>query len=203
MKEVLTRIREDLSMVVERDPSVGTRKEALLHPALLALWAHRVAHLLHTRGYRQSARSLAYVARAVTGGIEIHPAACLGRRVFIDHGAAVVIGETAEVGDDVTIFHQVTLGAIGWWRDNRREPGSRRHPIIGDRVVIGTNAILLGPITVGDDALIGAGSLVLCDVPAGARMMAPAAEMLERRSADGRADWQPPLRSLAKAANSR
>ncbi|MGW1319826.1 serine O-acetyltransferase EpsC [Streptomyces sp. NPDC002426] len=197
MRRTIARAKEDLAVIVARDPSTRTRAEALLHPALPALWAHRVAHVLHTRGHRHSARFLAYVARAVTGGIEIHPGASLGRRVFIDHGAAVVIGETARVGDDVTIFHQVTLGAVGWWRDGRREPGARRHPVLGDRVVIGTNAIVLGPVTVGDDALVGAGSLVLTDVPPGARVVAPAAEIVRRPPAEDREDSAQLLRALA------
>lgn len=184
-------------MIVARDPSVRTRAEALLHPALPALWTHRVAHALYTRGHRQLARLLAYVARSVTGGIEIHPGARLGRRVFIDHGAAVVIGETAEVGDDVTIFHQVTLGSVGWWRDGRRAAGARRHPVVGDRVVLGTNAIVLGPVTVGDDALVGAGSLVLGDVPPGARVMAPLGEVTPRLSAADREEADELLRALA------
>ncbi|MEU5776856.1 serine O-acetyltransferase EpsC [Streptomyces venezuelae] len=199
MREALTRAREDLSMIVERDPSIHTRAQALLHPALPALWAHRAAHALHTRRRRQLARFIAYVARAATGGIEIHPGARLGRRVFIDHGAAVVIGETVEIGDDVTIFHQVTLGAVGWWRDGRRPPGARRHPVVGDRVVIGTNAIVLGPVTVGDDALIGAGSLVLGDVPPGARVAAPVAAVTVPLSAAERAESEQLLRTLATA----
>jgi serine O-acetyltransferase len=182
MRRTIARAKEDLAMIVARDPSIRSRAEALLHPALPALWTHRLAHVLHTRGYRQISRILAYLARAATGGIEIHPAAKLGRRVFIDHGAAVVIGETAEIGDDVTIFHQVTLGAVGWWRDERREPGARRHPVVGNRVVIGTHAIVLGPITIGNDALVGAGSLVMTDVPPGARVMAPPAEVVPRPS---------------------
>ncbi|MFF3831168.1 serine O-acetyltransferase EpsC [Streptomyces sp. NPDC002455] len=197
MRRTIARAKEDLAVIVARDPSTRTRAEALLHPALPALWAHRVAHVLHTRGHRHSARFLAYAARAVTGGIEIHPGASLGRRVFIDHGAAVVIGETARVGDDVTIFHQVTLGAVGWWRDGRREPGARRHPVLGDRVVIGTNAIVLGPVTVGDDALVGAGSLVLTDVPPGARVVAPAAEIVRRPPVEDREDAAQLLRALA------
>ncbi|MGX1541279.1 serine O-acetyltransferase EpsC [Streptomyces adustus] len=193
MRKVITRAREDLSVIVERDPSIRTRAEALLHPALPALWTHRLAHALYTRGHRQLARILAYLARAVTGGIEIHPGATLGRRVFIDHGAAVVIGETARVGEDVTIFHQVTLGAVGWWRDERRDPGARRHPVVGDRVVLGTNAIVLGPVTVGDDALVGAGSLVLGDVPPGARVMAPTAEIVRPLSPADREEADRPL----------
>lgn len=197
MRRTLTRMRQDLAMVVARDPSIRTRAEALLHPALPALWAHRAAHVLYTRRHRHLACALAYLARAVTGGIEIHPGARLGRRVFIDHGAAVVIGETAEIGDDVTIFHQVTLGAVGWWRDERREPGARRHPVVGDRVVLGTNAIVLGPVTVGDDAMIGAGSLVLGDVPPRARVTAPVAGVVVPLSAAERAESEQLLRALA------
>ncbi|MFE2534886.1 serine O-acetyltransferase EpsC [Streptomyces sp. NPDC059371] len=197
MRRTMARAREDLSVIVARDPSIRTRAEALLHPALPALWTHRLAHALYIRGHRQIARVLAYVARAVTGGIEIHPGARLGRRVFIDHGAAVVVGETAEIGDDVTLYHQVTLGAVGWWRDGRRDPGTRRHPVVGDRAVLGTSAIVLGPVTVGADALVGAGSLVLTDVPPGARVMAPTAEIVIRPSAEDREDAGRLLRALA------
>lgn len=116
-------MKEDLEVVVARDPSMRNRREALLHAALPALWAHRIAHRLHQRGLRMTARAIAWYARRGTA-VEIHPGAVLGRRVFIDHGAAVVIGETAVVGDDVTIYHQVTLGAVGWWSDNARAEGS-------------------------------------------------------------------------------
>lgn len=165
---------EDLRTIVERDPSVLTRAEALLHPALPALWGHRIAHRLHASGRRLLARLLMTVARAITG-VEIHPGAVLGRRVFIDHGAGVVIGETAVVGDDVTIYHQVTLGAVGWWRDNERPPSARRHPVVGAGVVLGTGATVLGPVTVGDRAVVGAHALVVGDLPAGARALAPRA----------------------------
>ncbi|MEV5743985.1 serine O-acetyltransferase EpsC [Microbispora rosea] len=172
-ERLLRLLAEDLRTIVERDPSVRDRKEALLHPVLPALWLHRVAHRLHRRGRRVPARLLMLLARCVTG-VEIHPGAALGRRVFVDHGAAVVIGETAVVGDDVTIYHQVTLGAVGWWRDNLRAAGERRHPVIGARVVLGAGATVLGPVRVGDDAVIGARALVLGDVPAGGRALAPA-----------------------------
>lgn len=178
MRGLIAMAMEDLATIVGRDPSIHSRSEALLHPALPALWTHRLAHALHLRGHRHLARLVAYLARAVTG-VEIHPGAKLGRRVFIDHGAAVVIGETAVIGDDVTIFHQATLGAVGWWRDGRRAPGERRHPVIGDRVIIGANASVLGPVTVGDDARIGAAALVLTNVPVGARVLAPTAEITE------------------------
>lgn len=167
-------LREDLRTVVERDPSVRTRREALLHPALPAVWGHRVAHRVHRRGWRLTARLIMLLARAVTG-VEIHPGAVLGRRVFIDHGTGVVIGETAVVGDDVTIYHQVTLGAVGWWHDNLRAAGERRHPIVGAGAVLGANATVLGPVTVGAGAVIGAQALVIDDVLAGARALAPRA----------------------------
>lgn len=161
------RFREDLQVVVERDPAVRSRNEALLAPHLPALWLHRASHRLYTRGHRFAARLLSLVGRALSGGIDIHPGARLGRRLFIDHGAAVVIGEDAVIGDDVTLYHQVTIGAVGWWKDRRRKPGERRHPTLGDRVVVGVNASVLGPVQVGDDCLIGAHSLVVTDVPAG------------------------------------
>ena len=173
-KGIVGMMHEDLRMIVERDPSVRSRREAIWHPALPALWTHRIAHRLHRRGLRTTARVLARSARRSTG-VEIHPGAVLGRRVFIDHGAAVVIGETAVVGDDVTIYHQVTLGAVGWWSDNRRPEDARRHPVVGNGVVLGTNATVLGPVTIGDYAVIGAQALVNKDVPAGARVFAPTA----------------------------
>ncbi|MFG2619015.1 serine O-acetyltransferase EpsC [Streptomyces sp. NPDC048507] len=171
---LLRLMKEDLEVVVARDPSMRNRREALLHAALPALWSYRVAHRLHTRGLRMTARIIAWRARRSTA-VEIHPGAVLGRRVFIDHGAAVVIGETAVVGDDVTIYHQVTLGAVGWWSDNARAEGERRHPVVGRGVVLGTNATVLGPVTIGEDAVIGAQALVNKDVPAGARVLAATA----------------------------
>ncbi|WP_405144237.1 ATP-grasp domain-containing protein [Sphaerisporangium sp. NBC_01403] len=177
---LLRLLAEDLRTIAERDPSVRSRPEALLHPVLPAMWLHRVAHLLYRGGRRLPARLLMLLARGVTG-VEIHPGAVLGRRVFVDHGAAVVIGETAVVGDDVTIYHQVTLGAVGWWRDNRRAEGERRHPVIGARVVLGVGATVLGPVHVGDDAIVGARALVLGDVPAGARAVAPLGAVSPRR----------------------
>ncbi|MFJ9421889.1 serine O-acetyltransferase EpsC [Streptomyces sp. NPDC101249] len=165
----------DLDTIRGRDPSVLSRGEALLHPALPAVWGYRVAHRLHRRGLRRTARLLSNAARVVSGGVEIHPGARIGRGFFVDHGAGVVIGETAVVGDDVTLFHQVTLGSTGWWHDVGRPVGERRHPRVGDRVVIGANATVLGPVTVGDDCVIGAQALVVRDVPSGSRVLAPAA----------------------------
>lgn len=167
----LAGLREELDVIVIRDPSIRSRGEALLHPSLVAVLGHRFAHRLYLRGRYRTARAFASLVKIVTGGIEIHPGARIGRRLFIDHGSGVVIGETAVVGDDVTLFHQVTLGATGSPLVNR----ARRHPELGDRVLVGANATLLGPITVGDDASIGAMALVVNDVPAGGTARAPRA----------------------------
>ncbi|GAA1783740.1 serine O-acetyltransferase [Luedemannella flava] len=162
---------DDLRAVCLRDPALyGVRRlEVLLYPGLWALWWHRVAHRLHLWRVPFVPRALSQAVRSATG-IEIHPGATIGRRLFIDHGSGVVIGETAVIGDDVTMFHQVTLGGRGWWRDAK---GSRRHPSVGDRVVLGVGATVLGPVHVGDDARVGAHALVLRDVPPGARVDAP------------------------------
>jgi serine O-acetyltransferase len=164
---------DDLRAACRRDPAlygVGVL-EVLLYPGVWAVWAHRVAHRLYRCGLPLIPRALSFVARLFTG-IEIHPGARIGRRLFIDHGAGVVIGQTARIGDDVMMYHQVTLGARGWWTDRN---ASQRHPIVGDRVVLGVGATLLGPIHVGDDARIGAHCLVVSDVPAGCHLRAPTA----------------------------
>ncbi|MEB3203161.1 MAG: serine O-acetyltransferase [Candidatus Sericytochromatia bacterium] len=159
---------QDLSEVVDRilreDPAARTRLEVwLCYPAVHALAGHRVAHALWVRGHRLLARLLSQWFRNLTL-IEIHPGARIGRRLFIDHGAAVVIGETAEIGHDVLIYHQVTLGGVSSER-------AKRHPTLSDRVVVGAGAAILGDILVGEDARIGAGSVVLRDVPAKARVV--------------------------------
>jgi serine O-acetyltransferase len=161
---------DELDVIVARDPSVRSRWEALLHPSLVAVLGHRVAHRLYLRGLLRTARGVGGLVRLFSGGIEIHPGARIGRRLFIDHGCGVVIGETAVVGDDVTLFHQVTLGATGAPR-----AVGRRHPRLGNGVLVGANATLLGPITVGDQARIGAQALVVSDVPAGGSARAPKA----------------------------
>ncbi|MFH8581518.1 serine O-acetyltransferase (plasmid) [Streptomyces zaomyceticus] len=168
---LLRTLAEDLSVVVARDPSLTSRREALGHTGLSAVWAHRVSHRLYGRGMRTAARTIARISRRRTG-VEIHPGAVLGRRVFIDHGSSVVIGQTAVVGDDVTIYQQVTLGAVGWWADNHRPSGARRHPVVGDGVILGANATVLGPVTIGDHALVGAMATVTEDLPPGARVYA-------------------------------
>lgn len=153
---------EDLRTARERDPAARSLIEvALAYPGVHAIWVHRFAHALHRRGgvLRLPARLVSQLTRSITG-IEIHPGAVLGRRLFIDHGMGVVIGETAEVGDDVTMFHGVTLGGTSMSR-------GKRHPTVGDGVLIGAGATILGPVTIGDRAKIGAGTVVVRDVPAG------------------------------------
>lgn len=156
-------VREDLETARRRDPAARTFLEvALLYPGVHALWAHRLAHRLWMTSplLRFPARLLSQLVRQATG-VEIHPGAQLGRRFFIDHGMGVVIGETAVVGDDVLMFHTSTLGG-------RSMSKGKRHPTIGDRVVIGAGAKLLGPITIGDDVQVGANAVVVKSVEAGA-----------------------------------
>ncbi|MBI5899556.1 MAG: serine O-acetyltransferase [Rhodocyclales bacterium] len=157
---LLALAREDLACVFARDPAARSRLEVLLtYPGLHAILLHRPAHALWQNGWRFTARWLAWLARLLTN-VDIHPGACIGRRFFIDHGAGVVIGETAEIGDDVTLYHGVTLGGTTWSK-------GKRHPTLGSGVVIGAGAKILGAIAVGDAARIGANSVVIREVPAG------------------------------------
>ena len=162
LRHVPARFVEDVDGGIARDPAATSRLEvALTSPGLHAIWAHRGLHeLWKLPGGRLPARVLATVTRSVTG-VEIHPGAQIGRRFFIDHGMGVVIGETAEVGDDVMLYHGVTLGGRSMAR-------VKRHPTVGNRVTIGAGARILGPVLVGDDTQIGANSVVVKDVPAGA-----------------------------------
>lgn len=158
MAHLIARIREDVAAVLERDPAAKSKMEVLLcYSGLHAVWFHHINHWLWNRGLFLLGRWLSQVARLLTG-IEIHPGATIGRRLFIDHGLSVVIGETAVVGNDVTLYQGVTLGGTG------KEQG-KRHPTIEDNVVIGAGAKILGNITVGRNCRIGAGSVVLRDVP--------------------------------------
>jgi serine O-acetyltransferase len=158
---MLKRIREDTSTVFAKDPAAKTMWEVLfLYPGLHALWLHRLAHFLWRHRLRFLGRLVSHLSRWITG-VEIHPGASIGRRFFIDHGMGVVIGETSEIGDDVLIYQGVVLGGTSAEK-------KKRHPTIGDGVVIGAGATLLGPITVGDGARIGAGSVVIKSVPSGA-----------------------------------
>lgn len=158
MRSFFFHMREDITAVLERDPAATSAFEViLLYSGLHALWWWRIYHWLWLHGMRFPARFLSQVARWITG-IEIHPGARIGRRFFIDHGMGVVIGETAEVGDDVTLYQGVTLGGTG------KETG-KRHPTVCDNVVVGAGAKILGSITIGANCRIGAGSVVLRSVP--------------------------------------
>jgi len=152
-------LREDLRAARDRDPAARSLAEvALGYPGVHAIWVYRLAHRMwRNPALRLPARLLSQLARAATG-IEIHPGARLGRRLFIDHGMGVVVGETAEVGDDVVLFHGSTLGGKSMHR-------GKRHPTLGDRVVVGAGAKVLGPVWVGDGAQIGANAVVIHDVP--------------------------------------
>lgn len=156
------RLEEDLEAAARRDPAAGSRLELVLcYPGLHALWIHRIAHRMWaTPGLRLSARLLSQVNRSLTG-VEIHPGAVIGRRLFIDHGMGVVIGETAEIGDDVMLYHGVTLGGRSMQR-------VKRHPTLHDGVTVGAGARILGPVIIGAGAQVGANSVVVKDVPAGA-----------------------------------
>jgi serine O-acetyltransferase len=152
-------VREDVAAVFESDPAARSYVEVLfLYPGLHAVWAHHLSHWLWLHGMRFLARFVSQIARVFTG-IEIHPGAEIGRRLFIDHGMGTVIGETAVVGDDVTLYQGVTLGGTG------KEKG-KRHPTLGNNISIGSGAKLLGNITIGDNVRVGAGSVVLRNVPA-------------------------------------
>jgi serine O-acetyltransferase len=151
-------MRDDIAAVLDRDPAAKSRVEVvLLYSGLHALWAYRIHHSLWIHGWRFPARALSQVFRFITG-IEIHPGAEIGKRFFIDHGMGTVIGETTIIGDDVTLYQGVTLGGTG------KETG-KRHPTIRKNVVVGAGARVLGNITIGEDCRIGAGSVVLRDVP--------------------------------------
>lgn len=157
-RKALHLLREDLRTARRRDPAARSDVEvALAYPGVHALWTHRISHSLWRTGLRTPARILSSLSRSFTG-VDIHPAARIGRRVFIDHATGVVIGETVEVGNDVVIFHGVTLGGVSM------TPG-KRHPTVEDHVMIGAGAKVLGPITIGSGSKIGANAVVVKDVP--------------------------------------
>lgn len=165
-------LHEDLDCVFGRDPAARSRLEVLTtYPGLHAIAAHRLAHRLWRRGWRYAARLLSFLARMGTN-IDIHPGARIGRRFFIDHGAGVVIGETAEIGDDVTLYQAVTLGGVSWNK-------GKRHPTIGNNVVVGAGAKVLGPFTVGAGARIGSNAVVVKEVPPGATVVGIPARVVQ------------------------
>ncbi len=168
---MFTRIREDIACVFERDPAARSTWEVITcYPGFHALLIHRLAHWLWRIGMRWLARFVSHASRFLTG-IEIHPGAKIGRRVFIDHGMGVVIGETAELGDDCTLYHGVTLGGTTWNK-------GKRHPTLRQGVVIGAGAKVLGPIVIGEGAKIGSNAVVVKDVPAGATAVGTPARII-------------------------
>ena len=170
---MLSTLREDAQAILDRDPAAKNLIEVLTaYPGLHAIWAHRIDHWLWERGYQLTARLLSQFVRFMTG-VEIHPGAEIGRRVTIDHGMGVVIGETAEVGDDVHMYHGVTLGG------NVPKP-VKRHPTVGEDVVLGANATILGAIEIGDGASVGAGAVLTEAVPPGATAIGVPAEIVSR-----------------------
>jgi serine O-acetyltransferase len=174
---LLKNLRDEIDATLARDPAARSRLEVVLcYPGFQALLYYRVAHWLWQRGWLLAGRFMSHIGRVMTG-IEIHPGARIGRRVFIDHGMGVVIGETAEVGDDVTLYQGVTLGGTKLTR------GAKRHPTIGNGVIVGSHAQILGPFRVGDGARIGPHALVQAEVPDGARMVGIRARPLGARSA--------------------
>jgi serine O-acetyltransferase len=170
---MFTRIREDVRSVLDRDPAARSRLEVLLcYPGLWAVWFHRVSHRLWRMKLRLLARMLSQFGRFLTG-TDIHPGALLGRRLFIDHATGVVIGETAIVGSDVTLYQGVTLGGTG-------KGHGKRHPTLCDGVFVGNNANVLGNITIGQNSRVGAGSVVLADVPPNSTVVGVPAHIVYR-----------------------
>ena len=170
---MLAAIRRDIRAAKERDPARPTTLEVVFaYPGVHAIWGHRIGHWLWIRGARLAARTFGELTRILTG-VEIHPGAVLGPGLFIDHATGVVIGETAEVGEDVTLYHGVTLGGSG------RDTG-KRHPTIGDRVIIGAGAKVLGAIKIGDDSRIGANAVVVKEVPSSAVVIGVPGQVISR-----------------------
>lgn len=174
---MFTRLKEDVGCVFARDPAAQTWFEVITtYPGVHAVIVHRLSHWCWQAGFKWLARFIAYVSRWWTG-IEIHPGAQIGRRFFIDHGMGVVIGETAVIGDDCTLYHGVTLGGTTWNK-------GKRHPTLHNNVVIGAGAKVLGPIEIGDDARVGSNSVVLKSVPAGATVVGIPAHIIgEKKTA--------------------
>src|SRR5262245_45017131 len=178
---MFSRIREDIASIFDRDPAARTAWEVVTcYPGFHALLIHRLAHWLWGMRIRWIARFVSHLSRWLTG-IEIHPGATIGRRVFIDHGMGVVVGETAEIGDDSTLYHGVTLGGTSWNK-------GKRHPTLGRGVVVGAGAKILGPIMVGDGAKVGSNAVVVRDVPAGATAVGIPARVLVGDTATRRED---------------
>jgi serine O-acetyltransferase len=178
-------VKDELDSIIARDPAARTRIEvALTYPGFHAVMFHRVSHGLWIRGWRFLGRYVSQVGRLLTG-IEIHPGATVGRRLFIDHGMGTVVGETAEIGDDVTMYHGVTLGGVAPSVNSAAQVNRKRHPTIRNCAIIGAGAQVLGPITVGEQARVGANAVVVKDVPPGVAVVGiPARPVTRNASSD-------------------
>lgn len=173
---------DDIRACMQRDPAARSRLEVwLTYPGFHAVLYYRVSHWLWRHNLRLLARIVSYVGRIITA-IEIHPGATIGRGLFIDHGHGVVVGETAEIGDNVTLYHDVTLGGIAPSVDSDSQRNQKRHPTLEDDVIVGSGAQILGPITVGKGARVGANSVALQDVPAGATVVGIPAKVARSRT---------------------
>jgi serine O-acetyltransferase len=178
---MLNSIRSEIDSMMARDPAARSRLEVVVcYPGFQALIFHRLSHGLWRRGWRLLGRWVSQIGRLATG-IEIHPAAVIGDDLFIDHGMGVVIGETSEIGDGVTLYHGVTLGGVAPSIDSHNQRNTKRHPTLEDGVIVGSGAQVLGPITVGRDARIGANAVVTKDVPAGTTMVGIPARAVQPR----------------------
>ena len=176
-EKMIDRIAEDIRSAMRKDPAARSSLEVIFcYPGIHALWFYRIAHFLYNRKMYITARIISHFARFITG-IEIHPGANIGRRVFIDHGMGVVIGETSEIGDDSLIYKGVVLGGTTLQK-------GKRHPTLGRNVVVGSNACVLGPIKIGDGAKIGSGSVVIKDVPPGATVVGIPGKIVEKKTAE-------------------
>jgi serine O-acetyltransferase len=179
---IFKRLGDEIDAILARDPAARSRVEVVLcYPGLHAVVLHRMAHAAWRRNWKLAGRVISHIARGLTG-IEIHPAAEIGRRLFVDHGMAVVIGETSKIGDDVTLYQGVVLGGISLAE-------GKRHPTLGNDVIVGAGAKLLGPISVGDGARIGSNAVVLKDVAAGATMVGVPARQVVRAAKADRSDF--------------
>ena len=184
-------LRREIDTMMQRDPAARSRVEVVLcYSGFHAVALHRLAHWGWRRGWYLAPRALSQFGRFLTG-IEIHPGARIGKRLFIDHGMGVVIGETAEIGDDVTLYHDVTLGGVAPSVDSDSQREQKRHPTLGDGVIVGSGAQILGPITVAKDARVGANAVVTKDVPEGVTVVGIPARTVPGRSTPGTGDFSP------------
>jgi serine O-acetyltransferase len=176
-------IRDDIDGMIARDPAARSRLEVVLtYPGFHAVVLYRAAHWLFVRHWRLLARMVSHFGRLITG-IDIHPGATIGRRLFIDHGTGLVIGETAEIGDDVTLYQGVTLGGVAPSVDSAAQIDRKRHPTLRNNVIVGSGAQVLGPITVGEGARVGANAVAVADVPAGVTVVGIPAKVIVPRKA--------------------